>query len=91
MATLFVRNPAGERAVNAGVRMFDHDPHWCDYVTFYEYFNGDTGAGVGASHQTGWTALIAKLLQQRGRQSEGVSTPTLLWDWGTAPPPKLGG
>ena len=40
------------------------DPHWRDYPLFYEYFHGDTGRGVGASHQTGWTALVAKLLEQ---------------------------
>ncbi len=43
---------------------FQTDPHWRDLIPFHEYFNGDTGAGVGASHQTGWTALIAKLLEQ---------------------------
>ncbi len=45
---------------------FADDPHWRDLVLFYEYFHGDTGAGLGASHQTGWTALVAKLLQQSG-------------------------
>jgi hypothetical protein len=46
--------------------VFQEDPHWRDLVLFYEYFNGDTGEGLGASHQTGWTALVAKLLQQSG-------------------------
>ena len=46
--------------------MFQRDPHWRDLVPFYEYFHGDTGAGVGASHQTGWTALVAKLMLQSG-------------------------
>jgi len=45
---------------------FQQDPDWRDLLLFYEYFDGDTGAGVGASHQTGWTALVAKLLQQSG-------------------------
>jgi hypothetical protein len=45
---------------------FQADPHWRDLVLFYEYFHGDTGAGLGASHQTGWTGLVAKLLQQSG-------------------------
>jgi hypothetical protein len=44
------------------------DPHWRDYLLFHEYFHGDTGAGLGASHQTGWTALVAKLLQQQGEK-----------------------
>jgi hypothetical protein len=43
---------------------FQRDPHWRDLALFYEYFHGDTGTGLGASHQTGWTALVAKLLQQ---------------------------
>ena len=58
------------RTRTAGVRssganeLFQRDPRWRDYVPFYEYFHGDTGAGLGASHQTGWTALVAKLLDQ---------------------------
>ena len=47
---------------------FQTDPHWRDYVPFLEYFNGDTGAGVGASHQTGWTSLISSLLYEYGGQ-----------------------
>jgi hypothetical protein len=45
---------------------FQTDPHWRNHVLFYEYFHGDTGAGLGASHQTGWTGLVAKLIQQSG-------------------------
>jgi hypothetical protein len=52
--------------VHGAVRKFQEDPHWRDLLLFYEYFHGDTGAGVGASHQTGWTGLVAKLLQQNG-------------------------
>ena len=48
-------------------RTFQQDEHWRDLIPFYEYFNGDTGGGVGASHQTGWTALVAKLLDTTGR------------------------
>jgi hypothetical protein len=48
------------------VDRFDFDPHWKDHVTFNEYFHGDTGRGLGASHQTGWTALVAKLIRQYG-------------------------
>jgi len=50
---------------------FQVDPHWRDLVLFYEYFHGDTGAGLGASHQTGWTGLVAKLAEQYGRREEG--------------------
>jgi len=49
--------------------LFQHDPAWRDLVPFHEYFHGETGAGLGASHQTGWTALVAKLLQQSGERS----------------------
>jgi hypothetical protein len=58
----------GRRAVFGGVDLFQTDPHWRDYLPFYEYFHGDNGAGLGASHQTGWTALVAKLIQQSGGQ-----------------------
>jgi hypothetical protein len=55
--------------------LFQNDPHWRDNVPFHEYLNGDTGAGVGASHQTGWTALVAKLLDQRGsRRARAAAT-----------------
>ena len=57
----------GRRPVHgASAPLYQTDPHWRDLVLFYEYFHGDNGAGVGASHQTGWTALIGKLLQQYG-------------------------
>jgi hypothetical protein len=48
------------------------DPHWRDYLLFHEYFHGDTGAGVGASHQTGWTALVAKLLEQASGSTQSM-------------------
>ncbi|NUQ36288.1 MAG: hypothetical protein HUU23_00515 [Caldilineales bacterium] len=57
----------GRRPVFGQERLFQEDPHWRDHLLFYEYFHGDTGAGVGASHQTGWTALAATLLQESGR------------------------
>jgi hypothetical protein len=62
---LFVRED-GRRAVFGGIDRMQHDPHWRDLIAFNEYFHGDDGAGLGASHQTGWTALVAKLLQQSG-------------------------
>jgi hypothetical protein len=67
---LFLRDDKGKRPVFTGVEKFQTDPHWRDLVLFYEYFHGDTGAGLGASHQTGWTALVAKLLQQSGENAE---------------------
>jgi hypothetical protein len=62
----FLRNEDGERPVHAGYAQYRDDPHWRDLVLFYEYFHGDNGAGIGASHQTGWTGVVAKLLQQSG-------------------------
>ncbi|MCS6805660.1 MAG: glucosidase [Acidobacteriota bacterium] len=63
---IFLRGADGRRPVYGGTEKFQHDPHWRDLILFYEYFHGDNGAGIGASHQTGWTALVAKLLQQSG-------------------------
>ena len=61
-----IKDDEGKRAVHADNELFRSDPHWRDLVLFYEYFHGETGAGLGASHQTGWTGLVAKLLQQSG-------------------------
>jgi hypothetical protein len=67
---IFLRRKDGRRAVFGANETFQIDPHWRDYLLFYEYFHGDTGRGVGASHQTGWTGLVAKLLEQtEGRQA----------------------
>ncbi|MBV9718211.1 MAG: glucosidase [Candidatus Eremiobacteraeota bacterium] len=63
---IFTRDRDGRRAVFGGNETFQRNPLWRDYVPFYEYFHGDNGAGLGASHQTGWTALVAKLIQQCG-------------------------
>ena len=65
LISLFTRDADGRRPVFGGQPTFQHDPHWRDYVLFYEYFHGDNGAGLGASHQTGWTGLVAKLLVQQ--------------------------
>jgi len=65
---IFLRDPHGRRAFNGGVDFFQNDPHWRDHILFYEYFHGDNGAGIGASHQTGWTALVAKLIQESGEK-----------------------
>jgi Mannosylglycerate hydrolase MGH1-like glycoside hydrolase domain len=62
LANIFLRDKDGRRAVYGGTRKFQEDPHWRDCLLFYEYFHGDNGAGLGASHQTGWTGVIARLL-----------------------------
>ena len=67
LTCIFLRDAAGRRAVHGGSEIFQTDPHWRDLPLFYEYFHGDNGTGLGASHQTGWTGLVAKLLQQSGR------------------------
>jgi Mannosylglycerate hydrolase MGH1-like glycoside hydrolase domain len=71
LSSIFLRQN-GRRPVFGGIERFQSDPHWRDLVLFHEYFHGDTGQGLGASHQTGWTAIVAKLLQQIGekRQSD---------------------
>ncbi len=66
LTRIFLRDPEGRRPVHGGSGKFQTDQHWRDLILFYEYFHGDTGAGVGAGHQTGWTGLVAKLLQQSG-------------------------
>ncbi|MBI3637710.1 MAG: glucosidase, partial [Candidatus Rokubacteria bacterium] len=66
LARLFLRGPDGRRPADAKMGKFQDDPHWRDLVLFYEHFHGDTGAGLGASHQTGWTALVAALLTEGG-------------------------
>jgi hypothetical protein len=63
---LFLRDERGRRAVHGGAEKFQADPHWRDHLLFYEYFHGDNGAGLGASHQTGWTGVVAKLIQLFG-------------------------
>jgi hypothetical protein len=63
LARIFLRDEQGRRAVFGGANKFQTDPHWRDHLLFYEYFHGDNGAGLGASHQTGWSGLVAKLLQ----------------------------
>jgi hypothetical protein len=70
----FLRGPDGRRPVHGGHEQFQTDPHWRDLILFYEYFHGDNGRGVGASHQTGWTGLVAKLIQQIGERNESVSS-----------------
>jgi glycosyl hydrolase family 63 len=66
LTRIFTRDEQGRRPVYGGAEKFQSDPHWRDYILFYEYFHGDNGAGLGASHQTGWTGLVAKLIQLYG-------------------------
>jgi len=69
LTRIFLRDESGRRPLHGAGSNHD-DPHWRDLVLFHEYFHGDTGAGLGASHQTGWTALVAKLLQQSGESGQ---------------------
>jgi hypothetical protein len=62
LSSIFLRNADGRRPVYGGSKKFQEDPLWRDYISFYEYFHGDNGAGLGASHQTGWTGVIARTL-----------------------------
>jgi Mannosylglycerate hydrolase MGH1-like glycoside hydrolase domain len=66
LTRIFLRDEHGRRPVFGGTEKFQTDPYWRDLIPFHEYFHGDSGAGIGASHQTGWTALVAKLIQQYG-------------------------
>jgi len=66
LSRIFLRDKSGRRPFAGGNDLFNKDPYWRDLILFYEYFNGDNGAGLGAAHQTGWTGLVAKLLEQSG-------------------------
>jgi hypothetical protein len=67
LTRIFLRDGAGHRPVFGGAEKFQRDPHWRDHLLFYEYFHGDNGAGIGASHQTGWTGLVGGLMEYFGR------------------------
>jgi Glycosyl hydrolase family 63 C-terminal domain len=67
LTSIFLRDKSGRRPVYGGTEKFQTDANWKDYILFYEYFHGDNGAGLGASHQTGWTGLVAKLIELFGR------------------------
>jgi hypothetical protein len=66
LTRIFLRDDSGRRAVYGGTKTFQQDVHWRDHILFYEYFHGDNGAGLGASHQTGWTGVVARLIQLFG-------------------------
>jgi len=67
LAKIFLKDQDGRRPLYGGAAKFQEDPHWSDLILFYEYFHGDNGAGLGASHQTGWTGVIGRLLDLFGR------------------------
>jgi hypothetical protein len=67
LARIFLRDERGQRPLYGGSQKFQNDPHWRDHLLFYDYFHGDNGAGLGASHQTGWTGLVGPLIQIMGR------------------------
>ncbi|MEI6883952.1 MAG: glucosidase [Bacteroidota bacterium] len=71
IASTFLRDEHGRRPVYGGTEKFQADPHWKDYLLFYEYFHGDNGAGLGASHQTGWTGVVAKIIELYGIMDPG--------------------
>jgi hypothetical protein len=75
LLAIFQRDTDGRRPVLSGNTLFESDPHWRDLIPFHEYFHGDTGAGVGASHQTGWTALVACLIQELSESEVALHSP----------------
>jgi hypothetical protein len=77
LSRVFLPDPSGQRPCHGEDRRYADDPHWKDLVLFYEYFHGDNGRGVGASHQTGWTALVASLLRDLGQPSVAAATGAL--------------
>jgi hypothetical protein len=70
LESIFIRDANGNRPVYGGTKKFQEDPYWKDYILFYEYFHGDNGAGLGASHQTGWTGIVARSLDLFARMKQ---------------------
>jgi hypothetical protein len=90
LAAIFLRGPDGRRPVYGGTAKFQDDPHWRDCLSFYEYFHGDNGAGLGASHQTGWTGIVARLMHVFGTlKAEQVLEGGRAAAFRAAPPPVL--
>jgi hypothetical protein len=73
LSSIFLKDKSGKRPVNGNYKKFQEDPHWKDHILFFEYFHGDTGEGVGANHQTGWTGTVARLMQLFAQMSMGDS------------------
>jgi hypothetical protein len=86
LSSIFLRGRDSRRPVHGGQELFHSDPHWKELILFYEYFHGDNGCGCGASHQTGWTALVAKLLQQSGEPFAVAESPWSSWRAVQSPP-----
>ena len=78
MTSIFLQDGKGRRPVFGNLEKFQTDPHWRDLVLFHEYFHGDSGAGIGASHQTGWTGIVTKLMQQSGESGQRKKTESAL-------------
>ena len=74
---IFLKDSSGRRPLYGNTERFQTDPYWRDHILFNEYFHGENGAGLGASHQTGWTGLVAKLIQQCGEYCLPSSLPRL--------------
>jgi hypothetical protein len=74
LTAIFLKDAEGRRPVYGGTRKFQEDPNWRDYLSFHEYFHGDNGAGLGASHQTGWTGVIARLMQLLGTPAAALKS-----------------
>jgi len=78
LARIFLKDADGKRPVFEHHPLLQSDPHFRDYVLFYEYFHGDTGAGLGASHQTGWTGIVAKLIHQYAEYAMQGKSPNVI-------------
>jgi len=78
LISIFLKDKSGRRPVYGNREKFQTDPHWRDLILFYEYFHGENGAGLGASHQTGWTGVVAKLIQQYGEYALQGKPPSLV-------------
>jgi hypothetical protein len=84
LVSIFLPDADGRRPVNGGVEKLQRDPNFRNLLLFYEYFHGDNGAGIGASHQTGWTGLVAKLIQQLSEYRSAGKSP-LEWHYEATP------
>jgi len=73
LTRIFLPDAQGNRPCHAGETRYAKDPHWRDLVLFHEYFHGDNGRGVGASHQTGWTSLVVRLIEHLAQERSGVT------------------
>lgn len=78
LISIFLKDKNGRRPVYGGIEKFQNDPYWRDYILFHEYFHGDNGAGLGASNQTGWTGLVAKMIHQYGKYVLQHTPPDLI-------------